>query len=296
MAPMGVAAGNTLEWVLAARLDIVAHLADRIAARTKLRRSVAVVAAALINLALFTALVLVPRQRLPDEAGAVPIFVVMEPRQQQPEEEEPRRDTPVIENREDAENAARESQEAESRLDRSVAADTPTATALPTLKPERKTQRSTKEGGIVAIYCPDAFENADKAAECAGRVQIRSGWTPPASLREDWGRIAKELRRQVVRAPELGVILGPEEAERVIEERRVRELFDARRGVAREMPTGADDAWRRSGGVVPDIGPPPVEPSWTLRAEPTLTDRQIRELRDGALDKKPETIPEKDPE
>ncbi len=47
--------------------------------------------------------------------------------------------------------------------------------------------------GVVAIFCKEQFENPDKIAECAGRVQILSGWRPGDSG-EDYSKAVEYLR------------------------------------------------------------------------------------------------------
>lgn len=50
--------------------------------------------------------------------------------------------------------------------------------------------------GVVAIYCPKQFKtNKDKAEECAGRTEIRSGWRPGKSG-EDWSKAVELLKKE----------------------------------------------------------------------------------------------------
>ena len=47
--------------------------------------------------------------------------------------------------------------------------------------------------GVIAIFCEEQFSNKEKIAECAGRVQILSGWRPDDSFR-DYSRAVALIR------------------------------------------------------------------------------------------------------
>ena len=131
--------------------------------------------------------------------------------------------------------------------------------------PEGETPALPGESGVVAIFCPEEFQNEDKQQECAGRTEIRSGWRPGSSG-EDWSeatRLLKQQRREggVANGPAPAQVVPPAVARRLEDERRARELSDFRRSaedvndLSRSGDT-LDDTFVR-----PDIGPPGVEPS-----------------------------------
>lgn len=138
--------------------------------------------------------------------------------------------------------------------------------------------------GVIAIFCPEQFEDKDKAAECAGRREIRSGWRPGDSG-EDWTRAAALLKRERqtgLTGPDLDKVVGPASARRIQDQRRIEDLRDFRRNVdgADAIAEGADDNLMRGvEGDRPDIGPSTPQPSWTLRDDGELTEEEIEKLK-----------------
>lgn len=139
------------------------------------------------------------------------------------------------------------------------------------------------DSGVVAIFCPEQFSDADKQAECSGRTQIRSGWRPGASG-EDWSRARELLQRDRERG-----ITGPTHGP-VVETLRNRTdygdaeaLRDFRRadpGISNLPDAGDDNLNRGVEGNRPAIGPREFEPSWTLRDLPEgLSQKDIDELK-----------------
>ncbi len=141
----------------------------------------------------------------------------------------------------------------------------------------------TGSSGVVAIFCPEEFDDKDKAAECAGRRELFSGWRPGDSG-EDYSRAVKLLRdaRKGGRTgPELDKLIGRKSARRLEDQRRIEQLRDFRRDVpgGAAIVEGLDD--NILGGVKsnrPDIGPSTQQPGWTLREDPDLTLKDIEEL------------------
>ena len=140
--------------------------------------------------------------------------------------------------------------------------------------------------GIVAIFCPDQFENDDKAKECAGRRELRSGWRPGDSG-EDWARATELLKRARERGqtgPDLDLVVGPIEARRIRNDRLLRDLEAARPNDSRitNQADGADDNLSRGvEGNRPAIGPSPFEPNWSLPDDSELSQKEIDELREA---------------
>lgn len=145
--------------------------------------------------------------------------------------------------------------------------------------------------GVVAIFCPEQFDNDDKIAECAGRTEIRSGWRPGASG-EDWSEAARLLRRgreAGTGAPDSALILGPGEARRRQDARAVESLRDPRRSMD-GLNDQAGESVSNSQGQLgrPAIGPAPFEPSWTLRDDPNVSRRDLRRLERELEEAEPE--------
>ncbi len=137
------------------------------------------------------------------------------------------------------------------------------------------------DSGVVAIFCPEEFTNEDKAKECAGRREIRSGWRPGSSG-EDWSRateLLKGSRESGVMGPTAGPVL-----ERTIRERErelVEGLSDPRRSQdsVNNLPDAGDDNMMRGvEGDRPNIGPKPFEPTWTLKDETQLSEEERRRI------------------
>ncbi|MBY0420657.1 MAG: hypothetical protein K2Q06_00030, partial [Parvularculaceae bacterium] len=106
--------------------------------------------------------------------------------------------------------------------------------------------------GVVAIFCPKEFKNKDKAAECAGRTEIRSGWRPGAS-REDFSkavRLLKEQRAQGKTGADPSVTFTPGVARRLDQEYRDRDAAGRVIGPA----TRPSDGFRDLGSPTPASG------------------------------------------
>lgn len=142
--------------------------------------------------------------------------------------------------------------------------------------PEGESASNPGSSGVVAIYCPEQFTNPDKVAECAGRVEIRSGWRPGASG-EDWSEAVRLMRADREHGThggggDLSTVVGPEKARQIKDAETVRDITDFRRaGVDAEMdPVGPiSDV---------NIGPAPIEPNWTKRDDPNFTEKDLRKL------------------
>jgi hypothetical protein len=136
--------------------------------------------------------------------------------------------------------------------------------------------------GFVAIFCPEEFSDEDKAKECAGRRELRSGWRPGDSG-EDWSRATELLKGSRSRG-EFGPSRGPV-ADRIRRQRdlqRVDDLNDFRRSVddVNNLPDAGDDNLMRGvEGNRPDIGPPAFEPGWTRRDKNELSEKELEAFR-----------------
>jgi hypothetical protein len=138
--------------------------------------------------------------------------------------------------------------------------------------------------GVIAIYCPEQFEDPDKAAECAGRREILSGWRPGASG-EDWSRAAQVLKRDLEAGragPDLDALVGPASARRIQDQRTLETL----RAPSTLSPggDGADD--NIMGGIEagrPNLGPSTPQPGWTVREDGVFSEQDLKEF-EKALD------------
>lgn len=149
--------------------------------------------------------------------------------------------------------------------------------------PEGEVAVSPGSSGVVAIYCPEQFIDPDKAAECAGRVEIRSGWTPGSSG-EDWSEAIRLLRADRADGTKgggggLATVVGPDAAQRIEDEERIKDLTDFRRA-------GVDASMDPVGSISDDVnvGAAPIEPGWTLRDDSELTQKELEKL-EKALEK-----------
>jgi len=133
------------------------------------------------------------------------------------------------------------------------------------------------DSGVVAIFCPEQFDDEDKQKECAGRREIRSGWRPGDSG-ENWDRAVELLKQNRARGA-TGPSYGPvadtlarrREADRVIE---MRNSTVAAPGAVGDNVTSTLEANR------PDIGPKSFEPNWTVRDTPEgISEKDLEELR-----------------
>lgn len=153
---------------------------------------------------------------------------------------------------------------------------------LPTVSlPEGQAAISPGSSGVVAIFCDQQFKNKDKAAECAGRTEIRSGWRPGASG-EDWEAAARLLKTDRT-AGKVGVdpsaIYGAGVGRRLEDERRADELRDPRRSIdSINDPAGAASGNLTDTLGQPNVGPAPFEPSWTLPEDPQVSQKDLKKL------------------
>jgi len=143
--------------------------------------------------------------------------------------------------------------------------------------PKGDTPVKPGSSGVMAIFCPEEFEDKEKAAECAGRTEIRSGWKPGASG-EDFSKAAAILkqRREDGDFSDDAVTFGPEIARQASERARQDDLVDSRRGQA-----GASTAAGKAPEPVTatDLLGPGQEPSWTLREDPLVDQKDVEKLR-----------------
>jgi hypothetical protein len=162
--------------------------------------------------------------------------------------------------------------------------------------PEGQAAALPGQSGVVAIFCPEEFADADKAAECAGRTEIRSGWRPGASG-EDWSeavRLLKQDRAAGRTGTDPSAIYGPRAGGAIKDAEAVRELKDFRRSVdAINDPAGANSGNLNDTFGRPDIGPGEYDPSWTLKEDPELRAKDVRklerELEEAERAKQPQT-------
>lgn len=148
--------------------------------------------------------------------------------------------------------------------------------------------------GVVAIFCPEEFKNKDKAAECAGRTEIRSGWKPGASG-EDWSeavRLLKQARQRGQGGSDPATAFSPEVARRLQRDYQnkdaapsvlggQRPATDGFGGVENTTQTSADNIERGLGR--PDIGPAEPVSADSRRDPAPVSDGRIRKL-EKALD------------
>ena len=136
--------------------------------------------------------------------------------------------------------------------------------------------------GVVAIFCPEEFSNEDKAAECAGRREILSGWRPGQGT-EDFTRAEQLLRRARTAGqtgPDLDKVVGTISSRRIRDADQINSLNDFRRGVG-ETGNVANSFSDNLAGDSPNVGPPPLEPTWTFREDGELTQKEIEELEEA---------------
>lgn len=134
--------------------------------------------------------------------------------------------------------------------------------------------------GVVAVFCPEEFTNKEKAAECAGRTEIRSGWRPGASG-EDFSKAAKVLqqRRQEGDFSGDAVTFGPAIAREADEARRRRDLEDFRKSQGSVNDLGTNQTGDPAAASRPGIGPADFEPSWTKREDPLVDQKDVDKLK-----------------
>jgi hypothetical protein len=150
------------------------------------------------------------------------------------------------------------------------------------------------QSGVVAIFCPEEFTDAEKAAECAGRPEIRSGWRPGASG-ENWEEATRLLKQDRARGyigDRSAERFGPDIARQLGQARRDEELTDFRRSADDINNQGVDGLNDPAAATRPNIGPAPFEPNWTLREDPTVSQKDIdalgRELEEADAAKRGE--------
>jgi hypothetical protein len=160
--------------------------------------------------------------------------------------------------------------------------------ALPQVDlPEGETSSAPGQSGVMAIFCPDEFKDKEKAAECAGRPEIRSGWKPGGSG-EDFSRAVDLLKQQRERGDYSAGKFGTEAQRRAEELQKQLELNDFRKSQDDINNLGLESN-DPAAGTRPDIGPAAVEPSWTRRDDPQVDQKDINQLKkelDAAADAK----------
>jgi hypothetical protein len=143
-------------------------------------------------------------------------------------------------------------------------------------------ERSATPGtsGIVAIYCPKEFKDAEKIAECAGRPEIRSGWRPGASG-EDFSKAAAILKDRRKHGDFSGdaTTFGPEIARQLEERRRLEELEDVRKSQKDIHDLGVKGG-DPAAGTRPDFGRDGPESGWTRREDPLVDRKDVEKLRE----------------
>lgn len=139
------------------------------------------------------------------------------------------------------------------------------------------------DSGVVAIFCPEEFTDADKQEECAGRTEIRSGWRPGASG-EDWSRATELLkgdRERGVSGPTAGPVVRTLREQRDYGEMEALQDFRRTQDSVNNLPDAGDDNLMRGvEGNRPGIGPRAFEPSWTLRENGEYTQEELDEIRE----------------
>lgn len=145
--------------------------------------------------------------------------------------------------------------------------------------PKGDTPVKPGSSGVMAIFCPEEFTDKDKAAECAGRTEIRSGWRPGASG-EDFSKAAAILRQKREDGDFSGdnVTFGSDLARAANERARDADIEDFRRGQSDDLSkTGiASDP---AAANRPDLTAPGAEPSWTRRDDPLVDEKDVEKLR-----------------
>lgn len=145
--------------------------------------------------------------------------------------------------------------------------------------PKGDTPAKPGSSGVMAIFCPEEFKDKEKAAECAGRTEIRSGWRPGASG-EDFSKAAAVLkqRRKEGDFSDDAVTFGPDIARRAAERARQEDIEDFRRGQAEGL-NNAGIAEDPASGTRPPLTPAGAEPSWTRRDDPLVNKKDVDKLR-----------------
>jgi hypothetical protein len=164
--------------------------------------------------------------------------------------------------------------------------------------PEGQAAITPGQSGVVAIFCPEEFTDKEKAAECAGRTEIKSGWRPGAGG-EDWSEAVRLLKKDKI-AGRTGAspsdVYGAEIGGRMEDAETLNALRDFRKSQAPVNNQAADSSSNvdRTLGR-PDIGPEAVEPSWTLKDDPLVTRKDAEKLREALEEaEKKKSAPEKE--
>lgn len=132
--------------------------------------------------------------------------------------------------------------------------------------------------GVMAIFCPEEFKDKEKAAECAGRTEIRSGWRPGASG-EDFSKAASILRQKRESGDFSGddVRYGTDLARAANQRARDADIEDFRKGQSQDL--GKTGLAPEPAGTAVNIGATGAEPSWTRRDDPLADKKEIERLR-----------------
>lgn len=252
-----------------------------------------------------------PERGVPDGPPVVSVFIVppqvIEPPPPEPEEPEPEPEEPPepidlpetdLPLPEDMPDAIAPDAPDEAPPPPPPPIDDGSGFALPDVALPDTDQGLGTPDGLVALNCYEQFSDPDKAAECAGR-EILSGWRADVATREDWEKIARDIRRGGVDVPIYGpdaladlgdrqriyrpadprfrnrqfdsarrydeAFASPEEAARF------RQLQDPRRYIG-------DGAGVAGGYGIPDVTPMSGwQPSWQLRDDPNIDEREVQE-------------------
>lgn len=145
--------------------------------------------------------------------------------------------------------------------------------------PEGALPSNPGASGVIAIFCPEEFADKEKAAECAGRTEIRSGWRPGASG-EDWSeaiRLLKQDRAHGQSATDPSAIFGPQTGRAMRDQEQLDQMQFPR---AVDINDPAGEASRNLEDTLgqPDLGPGAVNPNWNQRVDPNVSQKKLREL------------------
>lgn len=160
--------------------------------------------------------------------------------------------------------------------------------------PKGDTPVKPGSSGVMAIFCPEEFTDKDKAAECAGRTEIRSGWRPGASG-EDFSKAAAILRSKREDGDFSGddVRYGTDLARAANDRARQNDIEDFRRGQSEDL-NSAGLASDPAAANRPDLTPPGAEPSWTRRDDPLVNEGDVEKLRKDLEDAERRRNPDSD--
>lgn len=144
--------------------------------------------------------------------------------------------------------------------------------------PKGETPAKPGSSGVMAIFCPEEFKDKEKAAECAGRTEIRSGWRPGASG-EDFSKAASILRqkREEGDFSDDNVRYGTDLARAANQRARDADIEDFRKDQAGDL--GKTGLAPEPAGTAVNIGSTGAEPSWTRRDDPLVDKKDVEKLR-----------------